>query len=96
MTTTTTTTTITLMMMMMMMMITMMMMMMMMIMIMMMMIVIALKGAIREFYNLLTTRRTLSDTFAQVARAHSCANHVQHNERLSRATCRVPRGQLSY
>ena len=36
--------------------------------------------------------RTLSDTCAQVARAQSCANHVQDIERLSRATCRVPRG----
>ena len=37
-------------------------------------------------------------THAQVARAQSCANHVQHHERVSRAAC-VPRGakgQLSY
>ena len=51
------------------------------------------------FYNLITAPRTVSNTKAQVARAQSCAGHVQHFERLSRATCRVPRGtkgQLSY
>ena len=40
-----------------------------------------------------------ANTYAQVAKAQSCANHVQHIERLSRATCRVPlgtKGQLSY
>ena len=30
--------------------------------------------------------RTVSNTYAQVARAQSCANHVQHIERLSRAS----------
>ena len=48
---------------------------------------IALKGAIRDFYDLLTAPRTFSDTYAQVARTQSCANHVQHIERLS--TCHV-------
>ena len=38
------------------------------------------------FYNLLTAQRTVSNTYAQVARAQSCANHVQHIERLSRAS----------
>ena len=33
--------------------------------------------------------RTVSNTYAQVARAQLCANHVQHIERLSRATRRV-------
>ena len=36
--------------------------------------------------------------YAQVARAQSCANHVQHIERLSCAACRVScsaKGQLS-
>ena len=59
---------------------------------------IALKGAIRDFYNL-TAPRTVSNSYAEVAWAQSCANHVQHIERLSRATCSVPRGtkgQLSY
>ena len=59
-------------------------------------IIITLKGAIRDFYNLL---RTVSNTYAQLAREQSCANHVQHIERLSRATCSVPlgtKGQLSY
>ena len=40
-------------------------------------------------YNLLTAPRTASNTYAQVARTQSCANHVQHIERFSRATCRV-------
>ena len=50
----------------------------------------------RCFYNLLTAPRTVSNTYAQV---ESCANHVQHIEGSSLATCRVPRdtkGQLSY
>ena len=38
------------------------------------------------FYNLLTALRTVSNTYAQVARAQLCANHVQHIERLSRAS----------
>ena len=40
------------------------------------------------FYNFPTEPRTVSNTYAQVARVQSCANHVQHTERLSRATCR--------
>ena len=55
-------------------------------------ITIAFKGAIQDFfffYNLLTAPRTVSNTYAQAARAPSCANHVQHIERLSHATCRV-------
>ena len=43
----------------------------------------------RLFYNLLTALRTVSNTYAQVARAQPCANHVQHIERLSQATCHV-------
>ena len=42
------------------------------------------------FYNLLTAPRTVS-TYSQVAQAQSCANHVQHSERLSRASDRVMR-----
>ena len=38
------------------------------------------------FYNLLTAPRTVSNTYAQMARAQSCANHVQHIEHLSRAS----------
>ena len=41
------------------------------------------------FYNLLTAPQTVSNTFAQVARAQSYANHVQHIEHISRATCHV-------
>ena len=39
----------------------------------------------RFFNNLLTAPRTVSNTYAQVARAQSFANHVQHIQRLSRA-----------
>ena len=51
--------------------------------------IIAFKGAIRDFYNLLTAPQTVSNTYAQVVRAQSCANRMQHIERISRATCRV-------
>ena len=44
------------------------------------------KALFEIFYNLLTAPRTVSNTYAQVARAQSCANHVQHIERLSRAS----------
>ena len=37
-----------------------------------------LKGVIRDFYNLLTAPRTVSNTYAQVVRPQSCVNHVQH------------------
>ena len=50
------------------------------------MIIIAFKALFEIFYNLLTAPRTVSNTHAQVARAQSCANHVQHIERLSRAS----------
>ena len=49
-------------------------------------IIIVFKGAIPDFYNLLTAPRTVSNTYAQVAQAQSCANHMQHIERLSRAS----------
>ena len=50
-------------------------------------VIIAFKGAIRDFfYNLLTGPRTVSNTYTQVARAQSCADHVQHIERLSCAS----------
>ena len=58
----------------------------------MMIMIIALKGAIRDFYNLLTAPRTVSNAYALVARAQSCANHVQHIERSSRATWSVSLG----
>ena len=63
--------------------------MMMMMMMMMIMIIIALKGAIRDFDNLLTAPRTVSNPYAQVARPQSGANHVQHIERF--ITCNVQR-----
>ena len=50
------------------------------------MIMMGLKGAIREFYNLITSPRTISSMYAEVARARSWANHLQHIERLPRAT----------
>ena len=49
--------------------------------------IIALKGANRNFCNVFTAPRTVSNTYAQVAKAKSCENHVQHIESLSRATC---------
>ena len=51
-------------------------------------IIIALKRAIRDFffYNLLTAPRTVSNTYDLVALVQSCANRVQHIERLSRAS----------
>ena len=83
----------------MMMMMTMMMMMMMIMMMMIIIIIITTTTATTTtiiivfkfeiFYNLLTAPRTVSNTYAQVARAQSCANHVQHIQRLSCATCRV-------
>ena len=39
------------------------------------------------FNNLLTAPKTVSNMHAQVALVQWCANHVQHIERLSRATC---------
>ena len=54
------------------------------------------------FYNILTVLgvlQTVSKTYTQVARAQSCANHMQHIRRSSLATCHVPhgrKGQLSY
>ena len=50
------------------------------------------KSAIRDFYSLLTAPRTVSNTYVPVARAQSCANHVQHIELQPRATRRVPHG----
>ena len=38
-------------------------------------IVMTFKGTNREFYNLLTAPRTVSNTYAQVAIAQSCATH---------------------
>ena len=62
-------------------------------------IIIALKGTIRDFYNLLTAPQTVSNRYTQVAWVQSCAVDMQHTERLSGATCLVPlgmKGQLSY
>ena len=47
-------------------------------MMMMMLIIISVKGAIRDFYNLLSAPRTVSDAYAQATRAQSRANRVQH------------------
>ena len=60
---------------------------------------VALKGAIWDFYNLLTVPQTVSNTYAQVSSTQSHVNHVQHIKRISRATCCVPhgtKGQFSY
>ena len=42
-----------------------------------------LKGTFRDYYNLLTAPRAVSNTSAQVARAQLCAHHAQHVERVS-------------
>ena len=39
-----------------------------------------------RFFAISSQRRELSQTYAQVVRAQPCANHVQHIERLSRAS----------
>ena len=60
-------------------------------------IIIALKGEIRDFLQ--SPHSAVSNTYAQVARAQSRANHVLHVGRSSRAARRVPLGtkaQLSY
>ena len=44
----------------------------------------------RFFYNLLTAPWTVSNRYALMARVQLRANHMQHIQRLSRATCRVP------
>ena len=49
-------------------------------------IMIAFTGTPRDFYNLLTARRTASITYAQVALAQSCANHMQYIKCVLRAT----------
>ena len=51
------------------------------------------ESTIPYFKNLHTRPRTISNTYAQVARAQSCSNHVQHIHRISRATCGVSRGK---
>ena len=48
--------------------------------------IIAFKGAIRDFSQ---SPQCISNTYAQVARARSCRNHVRHVECLSCARCRV-------
>ena len=48
---------------------------------------ITLKGAIQDLIIItITSPWTVSNTYGQVAQAQSCANHVQHIERLSRAS----------
>ena len=81
----------------------MMMMMMMMMMIMVMVItiiIITFKGATQDFYNVLAAPQTVSNAYVQVARAQSCANHVQHHRApITCNMCYVPhgmKGQLSY
>ena len=44
------------------------------------------KALFEIFYHLFTAPQAVSNTYAQVARTQSCANHVQHIERLSRAS----------
>ena len=56
------------------------------------------KAPVHIVYNLVTAPRIVSKMYAQVTRAKSCANHVQHIGRLSLETS-VPcgtKGQPSY
>ena len=48
-------------------------------MMMMMMMMIVLKAQFEIFYNLLNAPRTVANTYAEVARTPSCANHVLCN-----------------
>ena len=62
-------------------------------------LIIALKGAVRDFLQSPHCAANCLQHVRSFGRAQSCANHLQHLERLSRATCRVLRdtkGQLSY
>ena len=52
-------------------------------------IIFAMKGAVPDFYYLLTAAQTVSNTYAQVAWAQMCTNDVQHIEHLSCATCQA-------
>ena len=45
------------------------------------------KGAIRDFYHLLTAPRTVSNTYVPVARLQSCAIHFKHIRCLLHVTC---------
>ena len=47
----------------------------------------------RFFLNNLIALRTVSNTYAQVAKAQPCENNVQHIGRSSHATCSVQRGK---
>ena len=50
---------------------------------------ITFKGANRDFCNLFAATRSVSNTYAKVARNQLCANYVIHIKRVSRATYRV-------
>ena len=54
-------------------------------------VIMTLNGAVRYVCYLPTAPRTVSNTHTRLAHVISCANHVQHIGRLSRAAC-VPRG----
>ena len=56
-------------------------------------IVITLKGAIQDFYNLLTAPQPVSNMLAQVTRVRWCANHVHHIKGLSHTACLQHAGQ---
>ena len=52
-----------------------------------MMIIIVMKASIETCYNLLILPPTVSNTYAQVSRAQSYANHILHTRCISWATC---------
>ena len=49
-----------------------------------------LKAHFENFDNLFSALLSVSNTYTPVARMKLCANHVQHIEHLSHATCHVP------
>ena len=62
-------------------------------------ITIALKSTVQNFCGLLTVPWSVSNMYAQVAKVQLCANHAQHIECLSPASCHMPpgtKGKLSY
>ena len=53
-------------------------------------LMVALKGAVRDFYNLLTTPQTVSNSYAQTARAQATSN-TSSTYHMQRVVCHVVR-----
>ena len=58
---------------------------------MMIMTTVIIKAQFENIFNFLIAPRTVSDTYAPVAPAQSCADHVQHIDTCN-TPCYVPRG----